>query len=436
VALQFDRFTPEAQDAAARAYEILTRYGHGAIDTDHLALALFERPDSSLASLLQTFSIDSALIRQRLDDVLRALPKAQTPSATVYITPRTKQVIEQAQVEARQLGSDQVKPLHLLLAILSDPSTTSASILTGAGLTRDRILGVNKNATGTTTPDAWELAYQRLNSSSTVAAAVAAIEPLPPPTWREFPFAISPVFLGIVTLTAIAAAFTFMGGAYVRFALFVFVAGGWVISLSLHEFGHSVVAFFGGDRSVADKGYLSLDPLKYTHKWLSIVFPLIILAMGGIGLPGGAVYINMNAIRSRWVRSLVSAAGPIMTGICAAVLVVPFFLRLVGSSPAHIEFWSGLAMLAFLQLTALFFNLLPFPGLDGFGIIEPFLPPAILNITYRVRQFTFLIIFVLFFNPTPVSNLFFSVLGVVVWIAGIDYSLVGTGFDLFRFWTG
>ena len=100
--------------------------------------------------------------------------------------------------------------------------------------------------------------------------------------------------------------------------LFLFVSGGWIISLSLHEFGHALVAFVGGDESVDRRGYLSLNPLKYTNIVLSILFPLVILLLGGIGLPGGAVYVNPQAIRSRGMRSLMSAAGPIASALCGS----------------------------------------------------------------------------------------------------------------------
>ena len=43
--MRFDRFTERAQDAAMRAYEILQRYQHNQVDTEHLFLALLEQPD-------------------------------------------------------------------------------------------------------------------------------------------------------------------------------------------------------------------------------------------------------------------------------------------------------------------------------------------------------------------------------------------------------
>ena len=79
----------------------------------------------------------------------------------------------------------------------------------------------------------------------------------------------------------------------------VLVLAGWAVSLCLHEFGHACVAYRGGDRSVRGKGYLTLDIRRYTDVGLSFVLPVVFLLLGGIPLPGGAVWINHGAIRSR-----------------------------------------------------------------------------------------------------------------------------------------
>ena len=88
------------------------------------------------------------------------------------------------------------------------------------------------------------------------------------------------------------------------------VLAGWAVSLCLHEFGHAYTAYRGGDRSVRAKGYLTLDIRRYADLGLSLVLPVFFLLLGGIPLPGGAVWIDHGAIRSRAVRSLVSLAGP------------------------------------------------------------------------------------------------------------------------------
>ena len=50
--MRFDRFTERAQDAAARAYEILQRYSHNQVDTEHILLALLEQPEGLVPAIL------------------------------------------------------------------------------------------------------------------------------------------------------------------------------------------------------------------------------------------------------------------------------------------------------------------------------------------------------------------------------------------------
>ncbi|HBB30301.1 MAG TPA: peptidase M50, partial [Cyanobacteria bacterium UBA9273] len=131
--------------------------------------------------------------------------------------------------------------------------------------------------------------------------------------------------------------------------LFVFL--GWIASLCLHEFGHAVVAYWGGDTSVKEKGYLTLNPLKYTDPGLSLLFPTIFLLMGGIALPGGAVYIDRSRLRSRWWDSAVSAAGPLANAAVTLVLATPFWLGLATWSRGN-WLWPSVAFLIFLEIFA------------------------------------------------------------------------------------
>src|SRR5574342_1062426 len=101
---------------------------------------------------------------------------------------------------------------------------------------------------------------------------------------------------------------------------FAIVLFGWIFSLCLHEFSHALVAYLGGDYTVREKGYLTFNPLKYTHPVYSLLLPLLFLAMGGIGLPGGAVYIERHRLRGpRW-ETAVSLAGPAMNALVAIVI--------------------------------------------------------------------------------------------------------------------
>ena len=73
--LRFDRFTERAQDAAARAYEILQRYGHNQVDTEHILLALLEQQDGVIPQVVERLNVDVSMMRTRIDDILRRSPR-------------------------------------------------------------------------------------------------------------------------------------------------------------------------------------------------------------------------------------------------------------------------------------------------------------------------------------------------------------------------
>ena len=164
-----------------------------------------------------------------------------------------------------------------------------------------------------------------------------------------------------------------------RLGVFAFVMVGWILSVMAHEFSHAAVAWLGGDKTVAEKGYLSLDPRRYGDLGVSLVIPLLALALGGVGFPGGAVFIRNDLIRSRLWRSAAALAGPAATLVI--LLVLCFGLSfwegwgVEGSGPVILL--EALSVLAFLQAMALMLNLLPIPGLDGYNAIRPFLPAAL-----------------------------------------------------------
>src|SRR5258706_8599406 len=98
--MRFDRFTERAQDAAARAYEILQRYGHNQVDTEHILLALLEQPEGIIPQILEKMNVDQESIRYKIDELLHASPKATIyggGAGQVFLTPRVKRVVGVAQ---------------------------------------------------------------------------------------------------------------------------------------------------------------------------------------------------------------------------------------------------------------------------------------------------------------------------------------------------
>ena len=255
-------------------------------------------------------------------------------------------------------------------------------------------------------------------------------------------FLPSPVFVGIVALTVVSGWMTWTGFGNVRVDVFLLVICGWLLSLCLHEYAHALVAYFAGDRGVAERGYLRLNPLKYTHPLLSIVLPVIVVILGGIGLPGGAVWVDHTHIGSKLKQSLISAAGPLTNVVFALVLAVPFLIglapgvengQLVGSAD-HLEFWAALALLAFLQVTASVLNFLPVPGLDGGNILQPWMSPAYQRAYNLFAPYGFILLFVLLWQ-SEINRWFFEAVWWLGDLIGIEPALSATGMELMRFWS-
>lgn len=245
----------------------------------------------------------------------------------------------------------------------------------------------------------------------------------------------SPVFFAVVAAVVVGA-WLCVTGRFVDegVAVFIFVLAGWILSLIFHEFAHAFVAWRGGDGSIPSKGYLTLDPRRYTDPVTSIALPLLFLIVGGIGLPGGAVWINRSALRSPATATLVSLAGPATNLVFAAVCLIPLSQGIV-SSESQPVFAAGLAFLGFLQIIAFVLNMLPVPGLDGFGALEPHLPRSLLIAVAPVRRWGMLILIAVLFYVQPVRDGFWDAIEALMNSFGVDRSLATLGWRLFRFWT-
>jgi Zn-dependent protease len=244
-------------------------------------------------------------------------------------------------------------------------------------------------------------------------------------------FRPSGIFLCLVALFLTSGWMAWTGYGSARFNVFLFVVSGWLVSLCLHEYAHALVAYWAGDRSTAERGYLKLNPLKYSHPLLSIVLPVVIVLLGGIGLPGGAVWIDHHAIPGRLRHTLVSAAGPATNVLFTLALVAP--IALGANVYAHPTFWVAVAFLAFLQLTASVLNFLPIPGVDGGNALHPWLSPQWRRGYDLMAPYGMLVLFALLWND-QIGGYFFDA---VFWLAdrlGLPEWLYHDGFRMIRFW--
>jgi len=215
--------------------------------------------------------------------------------------------------------------------------------------------------------------------------------------------------------------------------IFALVFGGWMFTLCLHEFSHALVAYWGGDKSVKEKGYLTFNPLKYTHPMLSIVFPLFFLLMGGIGLPGGAVYIDHSRLRSRIWESAVSLAGPLSNTLVVVFMGLPVLLGWIRLE-SGVWYWAGYAFLFKLQISAVLLNMIPIPPLDGFGTISAWLPRDLRRSAHRVSDMGLWVIFAVLWLVPPANEFFWGIVNSGMDLFAVPRELGYEGYRAMRFW--
>lgn len=240
-------------------------------------------------------------------------------------------------------------------------------------------------------------------------------------------------FRWLLLIVAVAGALLFTGSTDAGPVVFVFVMAGWVASICVHEFGHAFAARLGGDHSATTAAYLDFDPARYIDPVGSLLWPALLVAIGGFGFPGGAVYLNGAALRSDTWRSIVSAAGPLASLFCALVLALPLALGLdehIGTE----TFWSAVALLAELQVVGVLLNLLPIPSFDGYGILEPHLPIGLRRAVEPIRSVGALLVLAALVMVPPIGHAFFGAAGVLTSAVGVDAGLAWEGWENFRFW--
>jgi Zn-dependent protease len=157
-----------------------------------------------------------------------------------------------------------------------------------------------------------------------------------------------------------------------------------LFSIVAHEYAHGEAAYRQGDDTAYMLGRLTLNPLKHIDPFLTIILPIMLIAMGGPPF-GGAKPVPVNPRNYRHYVSgdiIVSIAG-IVTNLALFVLcalgfaVVGMIARGVGEMTSSLAVLQRMMYFGMWINTALaFFNLIPIPPLDGSHVLKHLLPPA------------------------------------------------------------
>jgi Zn-dependent protease len=401
------QLTRPAREVLDRAVTIASARGAAQADPVDVLTAMLESRGTLAAQAIRELGGDPASVSAAL------VPPDGTPGLPI------RQLLVNANREAGVLGHYQVDAIHLLLAMLYSDSPVTSAALQKAGVT---MYDLRRHLQGAAKPS-----FAGDPRSAPPRDAALRRKPWPP---LRGVLTLSPVFLALLGTTAGAGVLLWFDVIPAGSGLItlVFVTVGWITSVCIHEFGHALVAYLGGDRRVVAQGYLSLNPLRYTNILMSIVMPVAFLLLGGIGLPGAAVYINHAALRTRLWDSAVSLAGPVGTLLCGLLIAIPFLVpNHIQFMTGHLSFFGALAFLGFIEGFALVLNLVPIPGLDGFGILRPWLPYSVQDLANRFGQGAIISVFIVLWFVPSVSHAFFNVVLQVTSVAGIDPALIFIG---------
>ncbi|HOU12199.1 MAG TPA: AAA family ATPase [Anaerolineae bacterium] len=150
--MRFDRFTERAQEAAQRAVELMTRYGHSQVDVEHLLMALIQQQQGTVPALLVEMGANPGQLSEALDMILRQTSRPGIYGAgggqQIFITPRVKRVLDLSQEEVTNLKDEYISTEHLFLAITLERNTGVARLLADSGITHDRTLEVVQKMRG------------------------------------------------------------------------------------------------------------------------------------------------------------------------------------------------------------------------------------------------------------------------------------------------
>jgi Zn-dependent protease len=175
-----------------------------------------------------------------------------------------------------------------------------------------------------------------------------------------------------------------------------------IVSVSVHEFGHAWVATRLGDSTPRAQGRLTLAPWKHADLIGTVAMPL-----AGALFPGTVPFIAWGKpvetnpmsytrrLSPRTGQMLVALAGPLMN-LVLALVVSAIYVGLAKAGLLSVAVAFGIiTYLVQLNILLLFFNLIPLPPLDGGAVLAGLLPDSLQVIPQTLRRYGLIIFFAL-----------------------------------------
>ncbi|MBE0426761.1 MAG: ATP-dependent chaperone ClpB [Nitrospirae bacterium] len=144
-----DKFTIKSQEAIQEAQKLAERKGNQQIDAEHLLWALLNDEEGIASQILKRLDVDISLLKRDVEEVIDRFPKiiGATPLGQIYISPRLKEVFENAEKNATHLKDEYISVEHFLIALASIGGPCS-DLLKRYRVSADKVLAAMREIRG------------------------------------------------------------------------------------------------------------------------------------------------------------------------------------------------------------------------------------------------------------------------------------------------
>ncbi len=122
------KFTARAEKSLELAQDIAMELGHDYIGSEHILYGLVEEGTGIASKVLENQGINSVNIREEIEEIIGTANPIDDPDI-IGFTPRSKKIVENAFIEARRLGEEQIGTEHMLIGILKEGDSVATRIL-------------------------------------------------------------------------------------------------------------------------------------------------------------------------------------------------------------------------------------------------------------------------------------------------------------------
>ena len=137
-----ENYTDRAKDLMSDAQNILRRYKHSQLDTEHLLVAMLEDTDGIVTKLLGQLNTDITAVKRVIETNLASTSRTQSSGGReqqIYITPRMKRILDIAESEAQRLRDEFVGVEHIFIAIIKEGDSPSSRALVAQRVDIERV---------------------------------------------------------------------------------------------------------------------------------------------------------------------------------------------------------------------------------------------------------------------------------------------------------